>query len=133
KTGILLYGEPGTGKTSIAKAIASQLNAVLLSLDMNLISDTNIETIMRDGMLYKKLVVLLEDIDCIMGHREDGTMTEKEKAALNKTLQLLDGVNSYSNTVFVATTNHIEQLDEALTRDGRFDIKMEIPPLNKEL
>lgn len=131
KTGILLYGEPGTGKTSIARAIAAELNANITSIDMNIILDANLDNIFRNQ--DQTLVVLLEDIDCIVGHRDTDIMTDTEKAALNKTLQMLDGVNNANNIIFVATTNHFEQLDPALIRAGRFDIQMEIGSLDRNL
>jgi SpoVK/Ycf46/Vps4 family AAA+-type ATPase len=132
KTGILLYGEPGTGKTSIARAIAAELNAKLISIDMNIIIDVNLTNIFRSNQSYT-VVVLLEDIDCIVGHRDTDKMTDSEKSALNKTLQMLDGVNSANNVIYVATTNHFDQLDPALTRAGRFDIQMEIGQLDRDL
>ena len=68
-------------------------------------------------------VFLLEDIDYIFGKRENDR-TPEEKANGNTLLQLLDGADSQSKTVFIATTNHIESLDPAIIRDGRFDLKI---------
>ena len=132
KTGILLYGEPGTGKTSIAKAIAAKLNSSITIINMSIIESLNLDNILRKDPNVISVVVL-EDIDCIIGKRKEDKLTEKERNAFNITLQLLDGINSVSNTIFIATTNHFEQLDPALIRDGRFDVKMEIGKLNKEL
>ena len=73
----------------------------------------------------KPYVVLLEDIDCVIGDRksDDDSQTKKN---VNKLLQFLDSASSPSNVIFIATTNHIEKLDEAIKRDGRFDIKVQI-------
>jgi SpoVK/Ycf46/Vps4 family AAA+-type ATPase len=131
KTGILLYGAPGTGKTSICKAIAAELNSPLLIVDLTAINEIRIGSIIKhiSYRFTNTLVVLLEDIDCIVCKREDSDNEEQkinEKRALNKLLQLLDGANSPTNIIFVATTNYYDKLDEALKRDGRFDLKIKI-------
>lgn len=126
KTGILLKGEPGTGKTSLATAIATYCNCDMMVVDMTTFDTLDIqaftETINADDYRY---VVVLEDIDCITGSRE-GEITEDEKARLNKLLQFLDSNSSPTNVVFVATTNYPEKLDDALLRDGRFDLAVNV-------
>lgn len=135
KTGIMLHGEPGTGKTSIARAIANYLDADIFIMNMRNIADVDMETIFRNMNRGddKCMVVILEDIDCIVGKRDDRDQTDKEKESLNSLLQILDGVDSASNTVFVATTNHYDKLDPAIVRPGRFDIDLEIHDLDKKL
>ena len=76
-------------------------------------------------------IILLEDIDCIFSTR-DNLKTENQQKAAQLLLQFLDGVFSIPNTVFIATTNHIEDLDPALIRDGRFDVKIEMKNLSQE-
>jgi SpoVK/Ycf46/Vps4 family AAA+-type ATPase len=53
-------------------------------------------------------------------------------SVINKMLQFLDSNTSPTNVIFIATTNHKERLDEALLREGRFDLKVEMKGLNKE-
>lgn len=138
KTGILLYGEPGTGKSTIARAIASELNASLMVIDMTQIEKLNISGLndMISDFNNAPVVILLEDIDCVIKDREnksESEIAEKKTMILNKLLQLLDGVNSINNVVFVATTNHYDQLDLALTRKSRFDLKEKIGLISREL
>lgn len=137
KSGILLYGELGTGKTSIAKAIASELKCTLLVIDMNNICKINIPSALKEAAacsVNSTVVVLLEDIDCIVGKRDNkANISQDQKKSLQIMLQLLDGVNEVSDVIFVATTNHYDKLDWALIRPSRFDIKLEIGKLNREL
>ena len=126
KTGILLYGEPGTGKSSLANAIASHFNMDLIIINMTEFQYININMVTKAiNSDNKPYVVLLEDIDCVIGDRnsDDDSQTKKN---VNKLLQFLDSASSPSNVIFIATTNHIEKLDEAIKRDGRFDIKVQI-------
>lgn len=133
KTGILLYGAPGTGKTSISKAIAKELDTDLYVVNMGDFNEEQIERIKTemDNCDEDTSVILLEDIDCIFSTRYN-LKTENQQKAAQLLLQFLDGVFSIPNTVFIATTNHIENLDPALIRDGRFDMKIEMKNLSKE-
>ena len=131
KTGILLYGAPGTGKSSLVTAIATKYNYDLISIDMGTFAtlDTNalVESINADNSKY---VVLLEDIDAVVKSRTAKDADKEDKSIINKLLQLLDSTSSPTNVIFVATTNYVEVLDEAITRDGRFDLKVEVKELS---
>lgn len=133
KTGILLYGAPGTGKTSISKAIAKELDIGLYVVNMGDFNEEQIERIKieMDDCDEDTSVILLEDIDCVFSTRNN-LKTENQQKAAQLLLQFLDGVFSIPNTIFIATTNHIEDLDPALIRDGRFDIKLEMKNLSNE-
>ena len=135
KTGILLYGNPGTGKTSLANAIASYCNCSLVVVNMSTFATLDVAeftaTLNADD---KRYVILLEDIDTIFNSldRKSEDINDKEKAIINKLLQFLDSNTSPSNVIFIATTNYYERLDEAIKRPGRFDLKVEIKPIEKE-
>ena len=132
KTGILLYGEPGTGKSSLANMIATEYNSDMALINMSEFAGINTDflatTLNADDKFY---VVVLEDIDCVIGDREDENQDLENKKNVNKLLQFLDSTSSPSNVVFVATTNHIEKLDEAIKRDGRFDLIVNITNIDK--
>ena len=132
KTGILLYGEPGTGKSTIANMIATEYHCDMVIIKMNQFANINIDlvtsAINADDKTY---IVVLEDIDCVIGDRQSEKDDLENKKNVNKLLQFLDSTSSPSNVIFVATTNHIENLDEAILRDGRFDLKVNITNINK--
>lgn len=132
KTGILLYGEPGTGKSTIANMIASEFNCDMVLINMNsfkeIDTDSLTSTLNADDDTY---VVVLEDIDCVIGNREAENEDLDNKKNVNKLLQFLDSNSSPSNVIFVATTNHIEKLDGAILRDGRFDLMMNITNIDE--
>lgn len=133
KTGILLYGEPGTGKSSLCKAIASKYNLDMILIDMNTFENIDLykltDSINADQNTY---LILLEDIDTIYNMNRDKETTIEDRKIINKLLQFLDSNSSPSNVIFIATTNHPEILDNALLRDGRFDKKIEIKPLDEK-
>lgn len=160
KLGILLYGDPGTGKTSLAKSIACTYDCELAVINVNDIlqfKDYSFNNARRKN--DKMIVVLLEDIDCVLTAKDDryNDMEEDEddgyenygesvrvpsrkkhkKAGtgserLHALLQILDGTNSSNNVIYIATTNFVDRLDEALTRDGRFDLKVEMKNFDKQ-
>lgn len=132
KTGILLYGHPGTGKSSIAAAIADYLDCDMIIVDSSSFKDLNVNeltsSINADSDMY---VVVLDDIDVILSSRSTDGVTAEDKATISKLLGFLDSSNSPNNVVFVATTNYIELFDEAIRRPGRFDKVIEIENISK--
>ena len=133
KTGILVYGKAGTGKSTLARALASELNYNLISIDtstfdnINLIELTN--AINNDNM---KAIIFIDEIDAIFKSRDDDDATDDQKVRVTKLLSFLDGVNSPNNCIFLATTNYYNKLDAAIKRKGRFDKLIELTDINKE-
>ena len=130
-----LHGPPGTGKTSIVSAIASELRKPLAIFNVDsLRDDTFIELISR---LPKGAVMLFEDVDALFKtrHNEDGhrarnaTSSNGARNATSSTggmtfstlLNTLDGILHPNGTLIFMTTNHLDMLDSALHRPGRVD------------
>ncbi|WP_292484862.1 proteasome-activating nucleotidase [Methanohalobium sp.] len=140
-SGVLLYGPPGSGKTLIAKAVASQANATFIRMSG---SDLVQKFIGEGARLVKDVfemarskspsILFIDEIDAVGGMRtHDGTTGSAE---VNRTmLQLLaemDGFDPKGEVKIIAATNRADLLDPALLRPGRFDRLIEIPkPDNK--
>lgn len=133
KTGILLYGVAGTGKSSLASAIATYLNCGLITIDTATFADLNItevvESINADNNRY---VILIDEIDTIFTSRDDDNITDSQKVRTSKLLSLLDSQQSPNNVIFVATTNYVDKLDKAVIRKGRFDMSIELGNISKD-
>lgn len=143
--GILLHGGSGMGKSSIAQAIAHYMNASIYVMNGDNLDNLNnviARSIPMSPWTKKEYrILLIEDVDCgILSHdrkvkvkekRNDDGPTE-EKAGLGTILNLLDGINSPTNIIYIFTTNHIEHLDPAIIRPGRLDLHLEIGPVCNE-
>lgn len=133
KTGILLYGTQGTGKSSMASAIANYLQCGLITIDCTSFQNLNTaevaESINADDDRY---VVLLDEIDSIFGKRDDAETDDIKNKRISKLLTFLDSPQSPNNVIFVATTNFYDRLDKAVLRKGRFDIAEEMTDIHKE-
>lgn len=133
KLGILLYGEPGTGKSSLIHAVASELNKDVIILTAGAILNGKLS---RYNTVYCDTapVIVIEEIDTIVSSRQqDKELSENQKSILSELLNFLDGPSSPDSCVIIATTNHIEKLDPAIIRSGRFDIKIQMGKISRDL
>lgn len=131
---ILLYGEPGVGKTLLSKYFSSLFNLKFASLDM---ASTISSYLGKTGQNLKKVInyareeptlLLLDEFDAIAKKRDDSTDLGELKRVVNVLLKELEDWPSHS--ILIAATNHPKLLDRAIWR--RFDITIEIPlPNNK--
>lgn len=142
KLGILLYGPPGSGKSSIGRAIASTVGKSRLYMISPESIKEGIESIVSDRSEASEIetsvcVVFIEDIDRIMKNDINSSEVNDDKGdskfTLYYLLQLLDGIFSTNNTIYIATTNNVDLLDPALIRAGRFDIQEKIDYFGEEL
>lgn len=134
--GVILYGEPGTGKTLLVKAVAHETSATFLRL----VGSELIQKYAGDGPklvrdLFKTArenspsIVFIDEIDAVGSKRynsSSGGEREIQRTML-ELLNQLDGFDSSSNVKVIMATNRIESLDPALIRPGRIDRKIYFP------
>jgi len=127
RRGYLLYGLPGTGKSSFVSALASRLNLNICVLDLSsgLIGDEELAQRMQSAP--PRSVILLEDIDAVFTNRNTPDANKnKRSVTFAGLLNSIDGIAApESGRLLFMTTNHIERLDPALIRPGRCDVKVE--------
>ena len=134
--GVSLYGEPGTGKTLLAKAVANATSATFLRV----VGSELIQKYLGDGpKLVRELfrvanenspaIVFIDEIDAVGTKRYDsqsGGEREIQRTML-ELLNQMDGFDAMSEVKVIMATNRIESLDPALLRPGRIDRKIEFP------
>lgn len=129
KLGILLYGEAGTGKTTTIHAIASYLQKNIYYANLSTVESNEELQMIFDYVMLESInggIIVFEDIDAMTKVVHDRSTNEfsDDKLTLEYFLNLLQGSLTRDGTIFIATTNHIEKLDPAFYRVGRFDVKI---------
>jgi hypothetical protein len=120
---LLFYGLPGTGKTSMIKALANyyEMNIATIKLSEVKLSDNNLVDAM--SAIPENTILVLEEIDACFG--EERMSKNHNTVTLGALLDTLDGAIEYTNQLIIMTTNHKEKLDHALIRNGRVDYCVE--------
>jgi transitional endoplasmic reticulum ATPase len=131
--GILLWGEPGNGKTLIAKAIANEVNAHFIPIAGPDIlnksfgeSEKNLRGIFEEARECQPSIIFIDEIDAIAQSRLAGDSAKWYATVVNQLLSLMDGIKEFGNVTVMASTNRPDLLDAALLRPGRFDYKLEV-------
>ena len=132
--GVLLCGQPGTGKTLIAKAIAGQANVPFISMSgsefIEMFAGLGASRVRKLFEKAKKIapcIIFIDEIDAIGSRRSSGSGAETENnQTLNQLLVEMDGFDTEETIIVLAATNRPEMLDKALLRPGRFDRRITI-------
>lgn len=124
--GILLVGSPGTGKTLLAKAIASEAGVPFFQVTGSSFEEkfvgvgaARVRSIFRKAKKAAPSIIFIDEIDAVARNRYEGRTYSEQ--SLNQMLAEMDGFNSDSHVIVIAATNHKEVLDPAILRAGRFD------------
>lgn len=124
RRGYLLYGIPGSGKTSLICALAGHFktNLYILNVSSSRMSDDGLFHLL--AQVPMRSMVLLEDVDSAFAHRVKSQDVEN-KLTFSGLLNALDGAASKDGSLVFMTTNHLDRLDDALVRPGRADVHLE--------
>ncbi len=138
--GVLLCGNPGTGKTLIAKAIAGEADVPFISMSGSEFIEmfaglgaSRVRKLFEKARKIAPCIVFIDEIDAIGSRRATSSGSESENnQTLNQLLVEMDGFDTEEAIIVLAATNRPEMLDKALLRPGRFDrqITIGLPDLN---
>lgn len=135
--GCLLSGQPGTGKTLLAKAIAGEAGVPFIATSASQFVElfvgmgaARIRALFKQAREMKPCIIFIDEIDAI-GKSRSGRMgvvggNDEREQTLNQILLEMDGFNENDGIIVLAATNIPEVLDSALVRPGRFDRKIEV-------
>ncbi len=135
--GVLLVGEPGNGKTLLAKAVAGEANCPFFSISGSDfievfvgVGAARIRDLFAQARKQAPSIIFIDEIDAIGRQRGSGMGGghDEREQTLNQLLTEMDGfVNTGAPVIILAATNIPEVLDKALLRPGRFDRRIEVP------
>ncbi|MEK6652457.1 MAG: CDC48 family AAA ATPase [Nitrospirota bacterium] len=132
--GILLYGAPGTGKTLLAKAVASQTGVNFISVKgPSLISkfvgesERGIREVFKKAKQASPTILFFDEIDSLVPQRGMAGDSQVIERVISQFLTEMDGVEELKGVVVLAATNRLDLIDPAILRSGRFDLLFELP------
>ncbi|ALU12049.1 ATPase AAA [Ignicoccus islandicus DSM 13165] len=138
--GILLFGPPGTGKTMLAKAAATESQANFIAVRGPEIlskwvgeSEKAIREIFRKARQAAPTIIFFDEIDSIAPMRGLGSDTNVTERIVSQLLTEMDGIERMGNIMVIASTNRPDIIDPALLRPGRFDKLIYVPPPDKKV
>ena len=133
--GVLLFGDPGVGKTLLARAIAGESGANFIFCSGSDFDEMfvgvgawRVRQLFKEARKQAPCIIFIDEIDSLLsGSRRDSMEQSSSRATINQVLSELDGFEKNENIVVIGATNHSESLDGAATRAGRFDQKIHVP------
>lgn len=132
--GVLLAGEPGTGKTLMARAVAGEANVPFFSISGSEFAEmfvgvgaSRVRDLFAKAKKNAPSIIFIDEIDAV-AHKRDarGGAGREDEQTLNQILVEMDGFDNESGVIVMAATNRVDMLDKALLRPGRFDRHVDV-------
>ena len=127
--GVLLAGDPGTGKTLMARAVAGEAGVPFFSISGSEFAEmfvgvgaSRVRDLFQKAKKNAPSIIFIDEIDAV-AHKRDarGGAGREDEQTLNQILVEMDGFDNESGVIVIAATNRLDMLDKALLRPGRFD------------
>ena len=138
--GVLLSGEPGTGKTLLARAVAGEADVPFFSMAASEfveaivgVGAARVRDLFKEAKKAAPSIVFIDELDAVGGSRVSGNGSfsggnDEREQTLNQILTEMDGFDSSTNVIVIGATNRPDVLDSALLRPGRFDRRVTVSP-----
>src|SRR6266404_6846999 len=133
--GLLLYGPPGTGKTLLARAVAHESGANFYSASAASFVEmfaglgaARIRKLFNEARKNAPAIIFIDEMDAVGAQRSGHGFNREQDQTLNQLLVELDGFEDAQQVVVMGASNRLQDLDQALLRQGRFDRQMLVPP-----
>ncbi len=141
--GVLLSGQPGTGKTLLAKAVAGEAGVPFFAISASEfveaivgVGASRVRDMFREAKAAAPAIIFIDELDAIGRSRSSGVGfgggNDEREQTLNQILTEMDGFDTGDTVIVMGATNRPEILDQALLRPGRFDRRVTVPPPDKD-